>query len=968
MTYFQKQLASLKTLNSEKSLKKPITLKFLIAGLVPMVLISVIALWLLSSAATNLVHQNLSAIKENKAFIIESYGDTIVNQVLTASADPNTVSGLIILSRSFNEVFDDAFDQTDMEQYDYDEELYADALRADLAQYYNNEFAVQYRDSTSGKNINTENLLNNLTNTALALQHAYIFDNPAPLGSKHEMYKSKLDLSYDLNHDRIHLTFEPYLDKFGYYDIFLVDNKGNVVYSVYKELDYATNLLSGPYRESGLAEAFRASKDLTGPNQYVLIDYAQYTPSYEAPASFIASPVYKYGNQVGSLIFQMPLDTISSIMSQRKGLGETAEVYLVGPDMLPRSDSYKMPEKYNVDVAFRAGNTVESEAIEAALDDQSGVIEQTNYLGQDVLAGYIPVAFGNLQWAMIAEIEQSEAYASITRLIWIILSVCLIAVIAISYFAIRVADKLIQPIASMQTSMTNIAENSVFGERVNIDREDEIGQSANSFNQLLSSIETSINETNQVVSAMAQGDFSKRVESDFKGDLLTLKRGVNNSASAMGGSIKDVNRVVNALAMGNFNQTIDSELSGELGTLKDNVNTSITSMKSAMQEINELIRAMSKGDFKYKVEGELQGDYASLVEQANLAMQAVDSAVTEIDTVMSDVAAGQLKSRIEKPLPGQLEQIKENVNTSLSVVEKVFQETETALSAISEGILYERINTDFPGQFNHLKTSTNNTLNKLIEVVSEISNSSSAVNANAMELLQGNNQLSDRTVEQSSNLDRTASSMDEITVTVRHTEENARHANKIANQAKESAVKGGQIVTQAIDAMQDINVASNKISDIIGVIDSIAFQTNLLALNAAVEAARAGEQGRGFAVVASEVRNLAGRSANAAKEIKSLINDTVDKVDVGSELVSQSGSTLDQIIQQVENVDQIVSEISNAASEQSQGVKEIHQAVESIKTLTQQNTGMVEEGTAASENLKNKAQGMNQLMEFFKTA
>lgn len=935
--------------------------------MLPLLLVSAVALFLLSSNASTQVNQNLLALKESKAFAIEQYGDTIVNQVLTASSDPNTADNLIILSRAFGEVVDEAFEPNDTEEFDYDEDIYIDFLRGELANYYNGEFLPQYREATSGETIDTNALLANLSNPAVVLQHAYIYKNPASIGNKHEMFKSALNAKYDLNHTRLHETFKPYLEKFGYYDIFLVDNRGNVVYSVFKELDFATNLRSGPYSETGLAQAFTASQNLQSAEEYVLIDYAQYTPSYEAPASFIASPVFKYGSQVGTLIFQMPLDAITGIMSQRIGLGETAEVYLVGPDNMMRSDSYKDAENYSVDSAFRNQRTVATDAISMALSGDKGITTNSNYLNQAVLSAFTPVMFGSLQWAMLAEIEESEAYASITRLIWVVISICIVAIIAILFFALRVGEKIVAPIVELKNAMANIARTTTFSERLVVDRSDEIGESVESFNTLLQSIEASIIETNTVVTAMSQGDFSLRVESDFTGDLLALKNGVNDSAAAMGSSISEVNRVVDALATGDFNQKIEVDLNGELGKLKDNVNSSIVSMQGAMQEINSVISAMSNGNFKYKASMSLTGEYAKLVDQANTAMEVVNSAVIEIDSVMSFVSVGQLDKRIEKSLPGQLDQIKENINASLNAIASVFQATESALSAIADGTLHAKINDEFPGRFNNLKVSTNNTLDKLIEVVEEITSSASAVNVSASEILKGNSQLSDRTTEQSNNLDSTASSMDEITVTVKNTENNAVHANTIAKQAKEYAIKGGETVNNAIDAMQEINTASNKIADIISVIDAIAFQTNLLALNAAVEAARAGEQGRGFAVVASEVRNLAGRSANAAKEIKGLISDTEEKVKVGSHLVGQSGETLEQIIKEVENVDNIVGNISTAATEQSLGVQEVQIAVESIKSLTQQNTAMVEEGTAASENLQHKARTMMDLMGFFKT-
>ncbi|MGR6873251.1 methyl-accepting chemotaxis protein [Pseudomonas sp. HK3] len=210
--------------------------------------------------------------------------------------------------------------------------------------------------------------------------------------------------------------------------------------------------------------------------------------------------------------------------------------------------------------------------------------------------------------------------------------------------------------------------------------------------------------------------------------------------------------------------------------------------------------------------------------------------------------------------------------------------------------------------------------------------------------------------------------MEEMTSSVRQTSENASHANNLAANAQDKAQKGGQVVSKAVGAMEEINTSSKKIADIIGVIDEIAFQTNLLALNAAVEAARAGEQGKGFAVVAGEVRNLAQRSAGAAKEIKDLIRDSVEKVDNGTDLVNKSGQTLAEIVEAVEKVNTMIKEISSASEEQASGIEQVNKAISQMDEMTQQNAALVEEASAASETMTEQAKNMLDLVGFFKVA
>jgi methyl-accepting chemotaxis protein len=233
----------------------------------------------------------------------------------------------------------------------------------------------------------------------------------------------------------------------------------------------------------------------------------------------------------------------------------------------------------------------------------------------------------------------------------------------------------------------------------------------------------------------------------------------------------------------------------------------------------------------------------------------------------------------------------------------------------------------------------------------------------AQEIASGNNNLQHRTEEQSASLEQTASSMEQMTTTVRQNADNAGEANQLAVAARAQAESGGNVVNKAIHAMTDINDSARRIADIIGVVDEIAFQTNLLALNAAVEAARAGEQGRGFAVVATEVRTLAGRSATAAKEIKELIKDSVQKVEDGSVFVTRSGQTLEQIVGSVKKVSDIVAEIAAASREQSLGIAQVNRAVLQMDELTQQNAALVEQATTASQSMAHEAHGLHEMMD-----
>ena len=285
---------------------------------------------------------------------------------------------------------------------------------------------------------------------------------------------------------------------------------------------------------------------------------------------------------------------------------------------------------------------------------------------------------------------------------------------------------------------------------------------------------------------------------------------------------------------------------------------------------------------------------------------------------------------------------------------------------VADGDLTAQIDASAKDETGQLLQALKDMNTSLLNIVSEVRTGTDSIATSSTEIAAGNQDLSSRTEEQAGSLEETASSMEELTSTVKQNADNARQANQLAASAAQVAVKGGAVVAQVVGTMESINASSNKIVDIISVIDGIAFQTNILALNAAVEAARAGEQGRGFAVVASEVRNLAQRSASAAKEIKTLIGASVEQVNAGSMLVAQAGSTMNDIVDSVQRVSDIITEITAASSEQSVGIDEINRAIGQMDAVTQQNAALVEESAAAAESMQHQAHNLAQVVSVFK--
>ncbi|MBB5881268.1 methyl-accepting chemotaxis protein [Xanthomonas arboricola] len=335
--------------------------------------------------------------------------------------------------------------------------------------------------------------------------------------------------------------------------------------------------------------------------------------------------------------------------------------------------------------------------------------------------------------------------------------------------------------------------------------------------------------------------------------------------------------------------------------------------------------------------------------------------------IIDAAAAGDFSRRMQiDGMDGVLLSLAQGINRIYDSVETHLAALARVIAALVDGDLTQRVDGDAHGIFARLRDDTNQTVTRLTEIIGGIQIASDTIRRAAMEIAAGNTDLSERTEQQAANLEETASSMEELTSTVKQNADSALQANRLVVGTGEVAQNGGQVMDAVVSTMGQISTASRKIGEIIGVIDGIAFQTNILALNAAVEAARAGEQGRGFAVVASEVRALARRSADAAKEIKTLIADSTDKVELGSGLVHRAGATMREIVGSVKHVTDIMSEITAASAEQSSGIEQVNRTVAQLDEVTQRNAALVEEATAAARSLEEQAVDLADAVSIFR--
>ncbi len=469
---------------------------------------------------------------------------------------------------------------------------------------------------------------------------------------------------------------------------------------------------------------------------------------------------------------------------------------------------------------------------------------------------------------------------------------------------------------------SNIAEGNLTS-KIHVETNDEIGRLLTSNKLMQDSLIRIVSDVQRIVDAANKGDFSQKLDaSSHKGFAKEIADELNQLSDTLDGVFKDTIRVTDALAHGDLSQKVEKDYAGAYKQVKVSVNATAISLSNVVADIQFIALSAGQGDFSAKL----------LLD----GLQGYNKTLAELLNQLSDVT-----------------------ETGLRDIMRVGK-------ALANGDLTQQINKDYPGLFGQTKDGINLTVENLRKLVDDVKISADSIGTAAKEIASGNIDLSQRTEQQASSLEESAASMEVLTDTVKKNADNAEQANQLAQSASAVAQKGGAVVKEVVGTMSSINESSRKIVDIISVIDGIAFQTNILALNAAVEAARAGEQGRGFAVVAAEVRNLAQRSAAAAKEIKTLIGDSVVKVEVGTKLVDDAGKTMEEIVSAVKRVTDIMSQISAASTEQSLEIGQIHKGITQMDEVTQQNAALVEEAAAAAESLEEEAQSLTRSVDIFK--
>ena len=475
-------------------------------------------------------------------------------------------------------------------------------------------------------------------------------------------------------------------------------------------------------------------------------------------------------------------------------------------------------------------------------------------------------------------------------------------------------------------------------------------------------------EAVEAANKMSNGDFSFRLTANSKDETGILCAAMIRTQQSVKALIEDSNKLLDEASKGHLNSRANAnQHRGDFKNIVLGINGLLEAVVGPINITAKYVDDIAKGNIPAKITSGFEGDFVSIKNNLNSCIEAINAMMADTSLLMNAAMEGDIELRADTSKhQGDYNKIVTGINDVLDVMVSPLHDVVRVLGALAKNDFTETIFLPYQGAFGKLTNDANMTVANLTSVIRDIKEAAGNVNTASHEIASGNIDLSKRTEQQAASLEETAASMEQLTSTVKQNADNAKQARQLAESASEVAGQGGEVMTAVVSTMSDISESSKKISDIISVIDGIAFQTNILALNAAVEAARAGEQGRGFAVVASEVRNLAKRSADAAKEIKTLINNSVDKVMIGAELADKAGQTMIDVVNSVKRVTDIMAEISAASIEQSTGIEQVNQAITQMDDVTQQNAALVEQAAAASESLEEQSQQLTAMISVFK--
>ncbi|WP_339720327.1 methyl-accepting chemotaxis protein [Marinomonas primoryensis] len=673
--------------------KKQVLLILISVGLLPALAITGGALFISSSSMTEMAYNQLSSLRETKKDAIKEYLTGLEDEVYLLARSPQIQQDM--------QALDKAFDEARNYPYPAQQPAFYDIKKTTLS-YYDQYFKPPLEANSQGVSLPAmSSIVGSISDAGLLLQYGYMVDNPNEVGKKDALDSSTLGLQYDTEHKRIHPYLSEVQKQFGFYDLFLINPEGEVIYSVFKEVDFATSLVTGPYRDSGLSKAFeRAMQASKG--QRIFNDFSLYVPSYNVPVGFIAVPLIgAKGERLGVLAVQFPIDKLNALMTQRAGLGETGETYLVGDDLRMRSDSYLDPTYHSVQASFQqkeGKGLVDTQAVQRALQGETATDIVQDYNGNPVLSAFTPLKVNGLNWVLVAEMDEAEALASTKQLLEVILILILVATVLVILTAFGVVRMVLNPLGAEPKEMQHIAERiangdltvkfdtkvrkqSVYGamglmsanlhDLVSQIRQSVLTQTATSQELAAISEETSINvqsqhmNTTQVAAAMHEMTMSV---SEVSNNIQEVARAtsdaqhrVSESVAAVLGAARDMHDVADELRRSQLIVSALNQSAADISVVIETIQgisdqTNLLALNAAI----EAARAGESGRGFAVVADEVRGLAQSTqreTEQISAIIDALQRGAKEAQTVLDDnVKHAEQVSNQAKSTVDQLEE------------------------------------------------------------------------------------------------------------------------------------------------------------------------------------------------------------------------------------------------------------------------------------------------------------------------
>ena len=847
------------------SLKAKLLVLFLLVGVTPFATISVTSLWKSSGALEKQAYNNLVAVRDIKKAQIESFFS-------------ERQGDMGVLVETVNTLRDEAFKKLV-------------AIRAIKKNQIERFFAERFGDVSVLSGNET------VANAIGAFDEAFQTEGSKTGGQNWKAMESR------------HAPWlVQYNKEYGYYDLFLISVKGDVLYTVAKESDLGQNVATGSLKDSSLGECF--AKSLKG---VAIADFAPYAPSNNEPCAFVGAPVKANGRVVGVVALQIPLDGINAVMTERAGMGKSGETYLVGPDKLMRSDSFLDAKNHTVVASFKdpTKGSVDTEAARKALAGKAGADVIMDYNNSPVLSAYAPVKVGDLTWGIIAEIDVAEAFCP-------------------------------KVTGAKKDFFTNYQEQYGYYDLFLINPD------GNCFYTVCKEADYGTNLVSGKYASSGLGKLTRKV-------IETKQFGLADFAPYAPSNGDPCAFIAQPVVHGG-----EVALIVALQLSLDSINA-IMSERSGMGETGETYlvgsdKRMRSDSFLDKAGHSVKASFAGNIKDNGVDTEAATEALA------GNADAKIIQDYNGNPVLSAYTPVKVGETTWGLLAEVDESEAFAAVSAIQwmMGIIAAIGVTAIVLTALLVANSIAKPIGRIIEGLTQgaeqTSSASGQVSSASQSLAQG-------TSEQAATVEEVTSSIEEMSSMTKQNATNADEAKSLAANATAGTERGTEAMGRMSTAIEDIKKSSDETAKIIKTIDEIAFQTNLLALNAAVEAARAGEAGKGFAVVAEEVRNLAQRSAQAARDTADMIEGSVKNADNGVAISGEVATLLDEIAGNNSKVNDLVGEIAAASNEQAQGIEQINTAVGQMDQVTQSNAANAEESASASEELSAQAEQLSQMVE-----